>query len=118
MPDYVSLAATTRRLIEKSGRLVSVQSQGSPTDVAKPWLGNVEGASVNVYATFTAYDRNLINGTSIQAGDQKCVIAADGLGVDLTTAEEVLDGSRVLTVVSAKRVAPGSVPIAFELQVR
>lgn len=47
MPDYVKLAATAKRLINKSGRKITlVKSDLVPVDVDKPFLGNMPQESL------------------------------------------------------------------------
>lgn len=49
MPDYVRLAATASRLIEKSGRSITfVKLNETADDPAKPWRGPPDGGDTNL----------------------------------------------------------------------
>lgn len=116
--DYAKLASTAQRLIQGSGRLVQIQAKGTFVDVTKPWLGYAPAAAVSVFATISNYNRKLVNGSSIQDGDQSCFIAANDAPFDLTTAELVTDGDRQLKVVGVRKVQPGGTALVYELQLR
>lgn len=48
MVDYVSLAATSKRLVEANGRLITfIRDNETPDDPAKPWEGST-GADTTV----------------------------------------------------------------------
>lgn len=117
MPDYGGLKATATRLLDGAGRDVQIELPGAAVDAAKPWLGKSAGTRIAAKATFVAYAKRLINGTSIQEGDQSCFVAASALP-DVSTAERVIDGTKTLQVVRVRVVKPGPVVIAYELQVR
>ena len=115
----MALEDTAVRLIEKFGRDAEILIKSSTPDVAaEPWDGAVsEGASETVKAVFLEFDDDQIDGTVIQAGDQRVLVAAKG-NPAIDTADSIVDGGRRWRIVRANLLKPGTVEYLWTLQVR
>lgn len=115
----MALEDTAVRLIEKFGRDASILIKASAPDVAgEPWDGAVsEGTPQTVKAVFLDFDANQIDGTVIQAGDQRVLVAAKG-NPAIDTADSIIDGGRRWRIVNANLLKPGTVEYLWTLQVR
>lgn len=71
-----------------------------------------------VHAVFESIDARLIDGSSVQVGDEWAIIAADELPVTPTTAGRLRTGTRDLAVVRVDTIRPGGTAIMYRLQVR
>ena len=114
---YDSLAATALRQIQEKGRPITLRLPGIVFD---PQTGaTVESnTDVKTSAFFTAFKAGQIDGSAIQRGDQRLLIAAEGLGAVPTTAHQVIDGEEVWQVQDVETVQPGDTVILYKLLVR
>lgn len=115
----MALEDTAVRLIAKFGRDASILIKGSAADTpAEPWDGAVsEGVPETVKAVFLDFNANQIDGTVIQAGDQRVLVAAKG-NPAIDTADTILDGDKRWRIVAANLLKPGTVEYLWTLQVR
>ena len=115
----MALEDTAVRLIAKFGRDASILLKGSAADTpSEPWDGAVsEGVPETVKAVFLDFADNQIDGTVIQAGDQRVLVAAKG-NPAIDTADSIIDGGRRWRVVNAELLKPGNTEYLWTLQVR
>ncbi len=124
MVNYVRLAATAKRLIDKNGRTLTFRKRSStPKDPAKPWRGNVETPAAELTPKGVVLP---ISGTDF--GDSVftdfelfktytkfAMIAANSVatGNDLQTFSTVEDGGRAYTIGEVAELKPGPVPLVY-----
>lgn len=115
----MALEDTAVRLIKKFGRQTQVLIRATAPDTAgEPWDGNVsEGVPQTVDAVFLDFDDDQIDGSVIQAGDQKVLIAAKG-NPAIDTADSIIDAGRRWRIIDANLLKPGNVEFLWTLQVR
>ncbi len=121
MVDFSGIIKSSARIIKDVGREVFIQRNVSTTstNVSKPWLGKTElTENHKVYGAFVNFTDEEIDGTLIKAGDQQCFISPDGLCIDITTTDKIIDGDTTWTVVKVKSQKPGDGVLIFNLQVR
>jgi hypothetical protein len=70
--------------------------------------------SFNVRGVFINYEDGSVDGTVVQRGDRRLLVAAQGAG-DTPAVGDFVEGLRVLDV---RTIAPNGVPIAWACQVR
>ena len=120
----MALAETASRLIAKFGEARQVtlqQPTQAPADPSKPWEvdPNVAFSTKTVNAVVTPIARNLVDGNSVQQGDEQVLIAGLDLGTTVpTTADKILDESASKNVVNVQRIRPGKTDFLWKLQVR
>ena len=68
-----------------------------------------------ILSSYAARDRD---GTVVQVGDLKAIVAADGLAIVPDGGDRLTVGDKTYGVVSVRTVQPGGVPLYHELQVR
>lgn len=118
---YARAYATTLRLLTKYGKTVTLRT-------VTPGVYDVAtGSSVDVTsdgvrkAIFFDFDRinfgqTLRDGTSIQQGDRRCIMDANG--VTPTNLSRVIDGATDYGIVAIKELNPAGTPILYDMLVR
>ena len=120
----MALQDTALRLIRKFGedRQVSLLVPNrTPADPAKPWDVDPTGAelSFTVPAVVVPISRSLVNGNSIQQGDETVIIAGISLGSRIpATDSKILDDGQEKNIISIDRIRPGKTDFLYKLQVR
>lgn len=120
----MALQDTALRLIEKFGenRIVTLMKPNeAPADPAKPWEVDPNISTVNtpVPAVVVPIARSLIDGNSVQQGDETVLVAGLSVGtVVLDTSYRVLDEGQEKIVVALDRIRPGKTDFLWKLQVR
>ena len=93
-----------------------------PADPAKPWeVDPTDPGSVvsNLPAVVVPIQRSLIDGNSVQQGDETVLIAALSLGTTVpTVADKIIDEGTQKNIVSLDRIRPGKTDFLYKLQVR
>lgn len=130
MPDYAKLATTTKRLIDKSGRPVTiVRLATNNDDGSKPWRGNatprVDATEVAGIAVFVPLSSNTFLGQESnlepdRRGNQVALFAAkDDQDNDLTKFDEIKDetGER-WKIVQGQLLRPGSTKLLYAFEVK
>lgn len=133
MPNFVKLAATAARLIEASGRTVTLLKYNrDPADAGEPWRGPITsaepseaegGAAVPATAVFVpasgggfgskATDREQ---TLVRDAQQIALVASNSIdGADLREFDALRDGADVWKIVSAEELRPGSTSLVWEV---
>lgn len=129
MVNFVSLAATAKRLIEANGRSVTlVQKSTTPGDASMPWRGPDEDATpptetavIGVFLSATSETElgemlALIDAGLVQRGNKFLMVAADSLGtLDIKAQASVVDGSQVWKVQEVATLQPGATPLLHAL---
>ena len=121
----MALEDTALALIRKFGedRLVELRiASTAPADPAKPWeVDPTDPGTVvlNLPAVVVPIRRNLIDGKSVQQGDETVLIAALSLGTTVpTVADKIIDEGTEKNIVSLDRIRPGKTDFLYKLQVR
>ncbi len=120
----MALQDTALRLIRKFGedRQVSLLIPNqAPADPAKPWEVDPTAteATITVPAVVVPIMRSLVDGVSIQQGDETVLIAGISLGSTIPqTDSKILDEGQEKNIVSIDRIRPGKTDFLYKLQVR
>jgi hypothetical protein len=127
MVDYVSLAATAKRLITANGREVTfVRFNRTAADAAKPWKGAADprtdpDASETLDAVFVEPSSavrlgiSTVNSELVKRSTQ-ILIAAPGsdFAEDLSTFEEVIDSDGVKwRITTSEKLKPAEVTLLY-----
>lgn len=92
-----------------------------PPDPAKPWEVNPTATEtvVTAPAVVIPIRRDLVDGSSVQQGDETVLIAALSLGTVVpTTADKIFDESTEKNILDVARIRPGKTDFLYKLQVR
>ena len=121
----MALEDVALRLIRQFGedRLVELRiASTDPADPAKPWeVDPTDPGSVvpNLPAVVVPIKRSLIDGNSVQQGDETVLIAALSLGTTVPmAADKIIDEGTQKNIVSLDRIRPGKTDFLYKLQVR
>lgn len=131
--NYKRASATTLKLITANGRAVTlVKLNLGAADLNKPWKGSGEAPDETLDATAVFTDpvsekdlgmAEILNLTSgVKSGELIAFIAAeenlkpDGTPVDLAEYDRLIDSGLVYTIGEVHTLAPGPVPIMFEVR--
>ena len=120
----MALEDTALALIRKFGedRQVSLLVPAkTPADPAKPWEVDPTATeiSITVPAVVVPIARSLVDGNSIQQGDETVLIAGLSLGSTIpSTDSKILDEGQEKNIVSFDRIRPGKTDFLYKLQVR
>lgn len=131
MADFVKLAATAKRLVEKNGREVRlVKGNRTASDPAKPWRGSDAaptpakgGASVTAIACFVPASGDGLGrlvqdttGALVSAFDQVALVASDSVaGVDLTGFDKVVDRDELWRIIVRGELRPAGTSLLWVL---
>lgn len=120
----MALEDTALALIRKFGEdrtVVLEKPSTAPADPTKPWEVNPTDTTSNksAPAVVTPIKRSLINGNSVQQGDEMVLIAGLSLGkVVPSTADRILDEGQQKNIIAIDRIRPGKTDFLWKLQVR
>jgi len=120
----MALEDTALALIRKFGedRLVSLLIPSTaPADPAKPWEVDptVTETSITVPAVVVPIARSLVDGSSVQQGDETILIAGLSLGSTVpSTDSKILDEGQEKNIISFDRIRPGKTDFLYKFQVR
>lgn len=117
--DYTQDALDAKQDIEDAGREIIIRNF-SPVvyDVDTDTETGGIASDQTCFALETAYKQNEIDGTIIQVGDKRFLIASASLTVLPKTSDILIDGNDQYKIQSVSQVNPGNVPILYKLQVR
>ena len=117
--DYQRMAQTAKRLLTKFGAPAVLSREGGD-GVYDPATGQVEGGGTQTWdctAAVLNYDAKDIDGSLIQAGDSRVLIAPDVATVPETG--DVLNATgKTLTVVRVETLAPAGTVLRYDAQAR
>jgi hypothetical protein len=109
---------TALRMLGDKGRAMTLHKQTpgtyNPATGSAP-ITEADHACIGAEFDFPAL---LIDGTSIQYGDKKVLIAAQGLDVEPDVGDFITSGSTRRKVIASKAVAPAGTVVIWQLQVR
>jgi hypothetical protein len=120
----VALQDTALRLIQKfgEGRTVTLRVPvEAPADPTKPWEvdPNDTVQDTAVPGVVVPIARSLVDGNSVQMGDETVLIAGLSLGTTVpTTADKIVDEGTEKNIVGVQRIRPGQTDFLYKLQVR
>ena len=120
----MALQDTALRLIRKFGeeRTVTLQQPSqAPVDPSKPWEVDptTTVTSTPVPAVVVPIRRNLVDGNSVQQGDETAYIAGVSFGsIVPTPVDTLLDEGVEKTIVNVDRIKPGKTDFLYKLQLR
>jgi len=126
--DFVKLAATAKRLIEKNGRTVSLYKRSTtPANTLQPWRGttalDATGDPLDVIACVVPAAgsgfgrRRIVDGELAEAFEQVALVAASSVpdGADLERFSTMVDGKRAWKIDAVDKLQPADVPLVFVL---
>ena len=120
----MALEDTALALIRQFGEDRTVELRipsETPADPAKPWEVDPTDTEtvVSAPAVVVPIRKTLIDGASIQQGDETVLIAALSLGETVpTTADKIVDEGTEKNVIAVDRIRPGKTDFLYKLQVR
>lgn len=120
----MALQDTALSLIRKFGedRQVSLLIPATaPADPTKPWDVDptLAETSITVPAVVVPISRSLVNGNSIQQGDEMILVAGLSLGTTIpSTDSKILDEGQEKNIISFDRIRPGKTDFLYKFQVR
>lgn len=117
--DYQRMAQTAKRLLTKFGA-TAVLSRDGGDGAYNPATGQVEGGGTQTWdctAAVLAYRAQDIDGTLIQAGDSRVLIAPDIATVP-ETGDVVNVAGRTLTAIRVAVTAPAGIAVLYDVQAR
>lgn len=132
MVDYIKLATTALRLVEGAGRDVTFRRLNRTTldDAAKPWRGTATpraavAASVTASAVAIHPSEASLLGIAtedselIKRSDQILIVALGATSTDdLSTFEEVLDGTTLWKIVRVDTLRPADTTLLYFVGVK
>ncbi len=120
----MALQDTALALIRKFGEDRQVElliPSTAPADPAKPWEVDptVTETSITVPAVVVPIARSLVDGNSIQQGDETILVAGLSLGSTIpSTDSKILDEGQEKNIISFDRIRPGKTDFLYKFQVR
>jgi len=120
---YDRMAATALRLIERFGQTITLRDT-VPGEYDPVTGGSTPETTVDQPAQAILQDYALqqagmsyAEGTVIQQGDKKILVAAQGLTPPTLTTTVIADGA-TWTIVNIKEINPAGTPLVYEIQGR
>ena len=115
--NYASIRGTAGRLIEQFGKpvILRVPTVTTPVKDFRPVTAYTDYAVQAVVTDFTARE---IDGTQIQSGDRRYLVAAEGMTVTPTGKDLLVDGTEVLEIRSVERLSPGGSKVIYKVHAR
>jgi len=121
----MALEDTALALIRQFGEDRQVElriADNAPADPTKPWeVDPSEPPTVvaGLPAVVVPIARSLVDGNSVQQGDETVLIAALSLGTTVpTVADKIFDEETEKNIISLDRIRPGKTDFLYKLQVR
>ena len=118
MGAFDSSIIVAKSLITRFGQTVTLQTFASVAG-ANPWdAPNITKTEQSIEAVFLDYEQKYIDGTLIQAGDQRVIMPASGLSTYPQRESIISRCGDLWKVVNVSPLNPNGQNIMFELQVR
>jgi len=115
---FDSSIIVAKSLITRFGQTVTLQTFASVAG-ANPWdAPTITKTEQSIEAVFLDYEQKYIDGTLIQAGDQRVFMPASGLNTYPQRESIISRGGDLWKVVNVSPLNPNGQNIMFELQVR
>ncbi len=117
--NWTPLQKTADRLITRFGASQTVTETGTTAaDPTKPWVGTADDTAHTVDLVRSNYDAIEINGTTVQNGDRKYLLAAYELTFTPKAGDRVVDGSETFEILRVEAIKPGDTAILYTLHTR
>ena len=118
--NYVAKAEKAREKLKAAGYQVAVRrTTGGEPD---PVTGDTTAETVTDYTAYVleqGYRLEVIDGTLVQRGDRRFMLALeDETVVPQPGDDQLVVGGQVLAIVNAEPFQPGGVPLYFDVQAR
>lgn len=114
---YSGMSATAARMLGDKGQQMTLRKRTPGTYTPGTAVTQTDADHTVTGAVF-AYPAVVIDGTRIQVGDKKVILAAEGMTVEPDTGDTLLIGSTWNNIVAVKPVDPAGTAVVFILQVR
>ena len=129
--NYAKAQATALRLLTENGRAVTVVKYGTdPDDPNRPWLGSSSNTTLTVTAVFTdpvsekdlGAAEILSDNSPVKMGEKIAFMAAgenldaNGLPIDLTEYDQMIDRGLAYRMVEIHELSPGGTPLMYEVR--
>ena len=114
--NYVALAARIAKLIEKMGKPLTLRSYAAATydPVTQTYTAGA-ATDVSVFGVEEKYNTHEVDGTLIQAGDRKFIVASSTVpALDM----KLVYGSVEYPIVAVNPLQPGATTLYYDIQVR
>lgn len=118
MFNYSRIAATALRLIANFGQAITITSRAQGAYTASTSSYAVTETTQTTRGVIDQYKSREIDGTLIQVGDSKLIIAAQGLTAPTINDTVTLADSSKLTIKNIDPISPAGTPIIYICQVR
>lgn len=138
MPDYVSLQATAKTLVEDAGRTVTfVRFDRTPTDATKPWRGtetpanddalSVTGKALSrIQAKAVMVDPASARNLGVYSdkenentrAEKVFIVATTSVNADLSTYDAIEDNGVVWRICYTSELKPGDTSLLFYVWVK
>ena len=114
---YAGLRDTAHRLISDKGKSVTIRTITTTTPVKsyRPVEANSDETGKAIVIEYTARD---VDGSTVQTGDKRYLVAAKGLTVAPTSQARLIDGSDELEIVRVTRLSPAGTDLVYDCQCR
>lgn len=115
---YTGLQSTAARLLGDKGMVMTLRKRVPGT--YDPATGAAPITSTDYACTGAkfAFPALLIDGTTIRQGDQKVLLAAQGLAVEPEQGDVLVIAGNQWAVLEVKPIAPADVVVVWQIQVR
>lgn len=121
MVNYVSLAATAKRLIDSNGRDVTLAKlDRTPADVNKPWRagGGSDTTTGPLKAVIVPFEAEDDDGAVTRSEDMVAYVAAsDTDPAEIETYDRLLDGADVWRIKKVITINPGDTRVVYEIMI-
>ena len=116
--NYQSLAVKVLRLIGEYGAAMTIRQARAGT--FNPGTGQIQGSSQDAacLGLLDSYGVDMVDGTSVLAGDRRVYLAAQGLGLTPQPGDQLLSGSLSFNLVKVDSVGPGGIILFYDIQAR
>lgn len=114
---YTGLRAKAGALITSKGKAVTLRVPTVTTPV-QPYRPVTTYVNYTAQAVVTEFKADQIDGTLVQSGDRKYLIAAEGLGAVPSPKHLIVDGSEILEILSVMRTSPGGLDVIYTAHCR
>lgn len=109
---------TVGPLLAEYGQFAVLNYSEEPTSTSSGPVANGEVMLVSGSCLFEEYNDRDIDGTVIQRGDRRMLLALDDKTIVPTTAHTITAGGQEYSIQNVGTLAPGGIAIMYTLQVR
>lgn len=115
---YDGLAQTALVLLQDKGMTMTLNQRTPGTYSATTGTTTVTETTYTVTGAQFHFPANMIDGSMIQRGDRRVIVAARGMTVEPDAGDVLTIAGTRTNVVAVKAINPGGTTIAYVLQVR